>query len=214
LVPSSEFGEWLRRFILASRLELSNLPAGIDKKKFSLIDFSPPCQVIALWYGDGAVTQHMLVTKDSRRGDLDIIAVGPLGYDAMTRQMKAILNLPGLQVPLEPDEASHHGVATYAAVLKDQFLTIALAAPYFAQQPKHEGEPAVCDQMAFVYGGFTWRVMGDLTSIEPEKMAKKLFDKVIESIERDQNPEPLPAGAEGEEEHGPRVQERPPPGIG
>lgn len=197
---SQRLEEWFKRFVPASRSEFSAIPARYEKAWFNLLDFTRPVQVVALWYKESAMEMQLVyVTHDGKRSDQDVIAVGPFPHEEMERQMSAILRLPQLQGPLEPEDAALHNEQTYAGVLKDYFLRAARGASQMARLPAHQGAAEPGAMMAFVYGGFTWIVAGDLTNTEPAEMAKRLVQDEIDRIERSRNPEPVSPGVKVEE---------------
>ena len=190
LSSSPQLSEWFKDLILAIRAEFSKLPSDTNKGQFNLIDFSAPCQLIVLWYRNYE-RQYAFVTRDRRREDLDIIAVGPLGDEDMEKVMSQILKIPRLvSARLDPDDASLHGKSSYTGVLEEYFLATARAAPSLATLPQRQGEPMVGWQRAFVFNGFDWLILGNLTSKEPQKVARDLILEMSNRAQVSQAKEP------------------------
>jgi hypothetical protein len=174
-LSSPPLSEWFKALILKFRAEYSKLPPNTNKGQFNLFDFSAPCQLIVLWYGNNE-RQYAFLTRDLEREDLDIIAVGPLGDEDMEKAMSQILKIPRLVTArLDPEDASLHDATSYAEVLREYFLRIARAAPHFATLPKREGEPIIGMQRAFVFSGFDWLILGNLTNKGPQRVAQELI---------------------------------------
>ncbi len=96
----------------------------------------------------------------------------------METAMSQILKIPRLNVPLLPEDASLYCKRSYVEVLQEQFLTIAHAAPYHSQLPKREGEAIVGMERTFVFNGFYWFVLGDLTTRMPLSVVQELFSQM------------------------------------
>jgi len=124
--------------------------------------------------------------------------MGPLEDDEAKTSMSLILRIPRLSVPLLAEDASLHGKRLYSEVLEEYFLSIARAAPNFLQIPTYVGEPMIGMQRAFVYNGFDWLILGDLTKTDPFKIVRGLIDAASERAEMSNKVETSP---ENQEQH-------------
>jgi hypothetical protein len=166
---------WLRTFVAEFRRKYDALPLSTKKQVSSLDNFSPPCQILALWISmQGHEQQHIYVTRNKESPDLQIKASGPLAPLQLPGTMGEYLKVPWLGMPTEPKE--EYIPTSYKEIIENDFISVARLLADLLYTPQPEVEAMIYTKAPLGNNGFIWRVYGNIETMSAQTLASQIID--------------------------------------
>lgn len=192
---------WLKEFILEFRKEAEKLPEKERQRITNLDNFSPPCQVLLLWFQNPS-TQYLIFTHDEKMKDLDLKVVGPIPTHKAIETLEAILKNPGLDRELSDEEKKFvvDKNITFAEILESLFLNIVHEirnAPF--REPVSVS--LVGSKVFLTAKSFYWTIWGNIAEIDRAQLIGETVRQAKEDAARETKPASPPPISEAINSH-------------
>ena len=155
--------------------------AQIGRLRKGLAYFLPPCEIA--WITTANPWAQIVITcHQPGLGRDKIYSFGPFDFEGLPQEIEAVLQCMPFSRALQATESEHYYADRQAGlslreVVEHHLIQLVNDPPSAAAASKyHRKNPLRGSSMRLTTTGFIWRVLGDLSTLDPREFARRLLD--------------------------------------